>query len=48
MRFRKIKQEKNEWYDECPKCGKEIKGSSEAMVEGNMKFHKDSKECNKK
>ncbi len=48
MKTRKITQEKNEWFDECEKCGKEIKGSSEAMVNGNMKTHQISKECNKK
>lgn len=45
MKTRIIKQEKYEWYESCIKCGKEIKGSSNAMVEGNMKIHQVSKEC---
>jgi len=47
MKSRKVKQEKDEWYDECKNCGKEIKGTSESMVTYNMNIHQQSKECKK-
>jgi hypothetical protein len=36
---------KKQFYNNCPKCNKEIFGSSEAMVIGNLKIHIDSKKC---
>jgi len=47
MKKRKIKKEQDQFYEKCTKCGTEIKGSSEAMVKGNMKFHMNSKRCKK-
>lgn len=45
IKSRNITQEKKEYYSKCSKCGKEIKGTSESMVEFNMNVHQSSKEC---
>lgn len=47
--MKKIKQtiEVTKYFDDCKKCGKTLRGSSEAMVRGNLKIHLDSRECKK-
>lgn len=48
MKTRNITKEKLEFYKVCPKCGKEIKGTSDSMVQFNIKVHQKSKECKEK
>ena len=45
MNTRNITKKQKEYFDECPKCKKEIKGTSESMVKFNMNVHQASKEC---
>ena len=41
MKINKIKVTKWKYWIDCPKCEKEIRGTSEIMVEHNYKVHKE-------
>ena len=42
-----IKKEVEFWEEECPKCKKKIRGTSESQAEYNFKRHEDSCDGNK-
>ena len=45
MKIREVIMKKKEYYLNCQKCGKEMKGSSESQVLFILDVHKKSKNC---
>ncbi len=46
MKKIKVTQEVEYFEKKCPKCGKQIKGTSESQVKYNLRLHKEK--CDKK
>ena len=44
MKKKIIKSERTVYFENCPKCKKEIKGFSESNLEYNMRLHKETHE----
>lgn len=43
MKSRKVTKKGIEYYEKCPHCEKEIKGSTESQVKYNLEIHIKSK-----
>jgi uncharacterized protein with PIN domain len=44
IKSRKVIKKEIEYFDICPECNKEIKGSTEGQVKYNLEIHIDSHE----